>query len=234
MGVRTRAGVQLARAGSLYRRQARSALLLLTPTLLFFALLVYYPVVQAFLMSFFNWDLFKDTHPFVGLGNYRRLLSDPTFRHSVRNTFVYSVFTVGAGTVLALFAASLLNRDLRGAGLYKFIYYIPVISPLVASAVIWQWLYHPSQGLINYLLSFLGVNRIGWLVNPRYAMPAVIIMSVWGRLGFNVLIFLAGLKGIPSPLVTAQPARLGTRGEPAKTCSMAASTSCPCLRAVEM
>lgn len=186
------------RARSLYRRQAISALVLLAPTVLFFAVLVYYPMIQSLFMSFTNWDLFKEGYRFVGLDNYRRLITDRTFGVSVKNTFVYTVFTVGIGTALSLFVAGILNRDIRGGQVYRFIYYIPVISPLVASAVIWEWLYNPSQGLINYLLSFVGVQRIGWLVNPRYSLAAVILMSIWGNLGFHVLVFLAGLKGIPA------------------------------------
>jgi len=197
MAVPTHATSKVRRTGALYQRQARSAFLLLAPTILFFAVLVYYPMIQSFVMSFTNWDLFKDTYRFIGIDNYKRLLTDRTFRTSVRNTFVYSVSTVGVGTSLALFLANLLNRDIKGSHVYRFIYYIPVISPLVASAVIWEWLYNPSQGLINYLLSLVGVHRIGWLVDPHYSLAAVIIMSIWGSLGFNMLIFLAGLKGIP-------------------------------------
>jgi len=197
MAVPTHATSKVRRTGALYQRQARSAFLLLAPTILFFAVLVYYPMIQSFVMSFTNWDLFKDTYRFIGIDNYKRLLTDRTFRTSVRNTFVYSVSTVGVGTSLALFLANLLNRDIKGSHVYRFIYYIPVISPLVASAVIWEWLYNPSQGLINYLLSLVGVHRIGWLVDPHYSLAGVIIMSIWGSLGFNMLIFLAGLKGIP-------------------------------------
>src|SRR5687768_8335403 len=183
------------RPGTLYRRQSLAALLLLSPVILFFGLFIYYPIIEAFIMSFFNWDLFKDTSSFVGLDNYLRLLSDRTFLRSLQNTLVYTAFTVGVGTTLALIFATLLSRELKWNGIFKFIYYIPVITPLVASAVIWRWFYHPT-GLLNYLLSFLGFQRIGWLVDPAYAMSALIIMSVWGNLGFHMLIFLAGLKSI--------------------------------------
>ena len=185
-------------AQSLYHRQAISAMALLFPIMLFFVAVVYYPIVHALVMSFFEWDLFKTANPFVGLANYRKMFEDSTFLHSLLNTTVYTFFTVASGTLLALLLATLLNRDLRLGNLYRFLYYIPVITPLVASAVIWTWLYHPSHGLINYALSFLGIANIGWLVDPRSAMPAVIIMSVWQRLGFNMLIFLAGLKSIPT------------------------------------
>jgi ABC-type sugar transport system permease subunit len=183
------------RTGSLYWRQTMAAWLLLLPVILFFALLIYYPTIQAFIMSFSNWDLFRDSASFVGVDNYLRLLSDRNFLRSLQNTLVYTFFTVAIGAILALIFATLLSRDLKGNGIFKFIYYIPVITPLVASAVIWRWFYHPT-GLLNYLLSFLGFQRIGWLVDPAYAMPALIIMSIWGHLGFHMLIFLAGLKGI--------------------------------------
>ena len=179
-------------------RHSVMPIILLLPAIAFFVLLVYYPIVQAFIMSFFRWNLYDDVHKFLGLGNYQRLLNDPNFMISVRNTAVYTFFTVVVGTILALFFAVLLNRKLRLNSLYRFAYIVPIVIPVVTSAVVWEWLFHPSQGLINYFLSFLGVGRIGWLVDPRYALTAVIIVGIWGHLGFDMIIFLAGLKGIPT------------------------------------
>jgi ABC-type sugar transport system permease subunit len=199
--VESSAGNQRWRAGGRGRvavGQTATAYALLLPMLLFFAVLVYYPIAQALLMSFYRWELFDDVHKFLGLGNYIRLLHDQGFLLSLRNTAVYTFFNVTIGTVLALGLAILLNRNLWGNGIYRFIYVIPYVVPVVASAVVWEWLYHPSQGLINYLLSLVGIGRVGWLVDARYAMSAVIILGIWGHLGFDMIIFLAGLKAIPA------------------------------------
>ena len=149
-------------------------------------------------MSFFHWNLYDRVHPFAGLANYAHLFTDRGFLTALRNTALYTVFTVCIGTFLALVLALLLNRNLRFGSLYRFVYVIPLVVPVVASAVVWEWLFHPSRGLINYFLSFFGIGRIGWLVDPHFALAAVIIMGIWNHLGFDMIILLTGLKAIPA------------------------------------
>jgi multiple sugar transport system permease protein len=121
----------------------------------------------------------------------------------LRNTTVYVVGTVPAGIVLSLLLALAMNAPIRGIAIYRALFFIPVISSSVAVAVMWQWLFNTDFGLINYGLSFFGVHPIPWLTSTGWAMPAVIIMAIWKHLGYDMIIYLAGLQGIPSTLYEA-------------------------------
>jgi len=168
---------------------------LLAPTL--FGLLVgtLGPVLAAIGISFSNWDVI--TPPtFAGLENYQNLLKDPTFRKALMNTVYYVGVMVPVSTVLSLGLALLLNQKLRAITWYRTAYFLPVVSSTVAVALVWSWIYSKDFGLLNYVLRTLGLNPIAWLSSTRWAMPAVIIMGVWGILGEGMIIFLAGLQSI--------------------------------------
>ena len=154
------------------------------------------PVLGAIGISFTDWDVI--TPPiFAGLDNYQKLVDDPTFSKALVNTFYYVGVMVPISTVLALFFAFLLNQKLRGVTWYRTAYFLPVVSSTVAVALVWSWIYAKDFGLLNYLLRQVGVEPIGWLSSTTWAMPAVIMMAIWGNLGAGIIIFLAGLQAIP-------------------------------------
>jgi multiple sugar transport system permease protein len=154
------------------------------------------PVLAAIGISFTDWDII--TPPiFAGLDNYRRLIEDPTFSKALKNTLYYVGVMVPISTVLALLFAFLMNQKLRGVTWYRTAYFLPVVSSTVAVALVWSWIYAKDFGLLNFALRQVGMEPVGWLSSTTWAMPAVIIMGIWGNLGAGIVIFLAGLQSIP-------------------------------------
>lgn len=187
-------GRESAWARFLYKDTAWAFVLLL-PNIVCFLVFTLFPVVASFLLSFTSWDILSPIK-WVGLQNYIKLFQDPIFLKVLRNTLYYSVVSVPLTVVLSLFLALALDK-IPGKKVYRAAYFLPVISSMVAVAVVWQWMYNPEYGIINYLLRFFGIRGPNWLTSTVWAMPAVIITSVWKSLGFNMLIFLAGLQAIP-------------------------------------
>jgi len=189
-----------------YRRRQRNeaalAYLFLLPTLLGLLLFTIGPVIAGFLISFTNWNIFLPPQ-WVGFDNYTFLFTQDLPRKVFANTLYYTLINVPLNMTLALAVALLLNLQLRGVAFYRAIYFLPVISSTVAAALIWNWLYSPNFGPINYGLSAIGISGPPWLASTTWAMPAVILMSVWKGFGINMLIFLAGLQGIPQELLEA-------------------------------
>ncbi|MGQ9631312.1 MAG: carbohydrate ABC transporter permease [bacterium] len=183
---------------SLSAKTAISAVIMLIPIIVFFVLMVYYPIGWSFWLAFNKYDLFSRVAKFVGLANFAKLIMDPMFINSFVNTAYFTVSSVFLDVVLSLVLAVALERVTRLSGLYKFVYFIPVVSPMVVVSVLWLWLYEPQIGLLNHIISFFGIGKQKWLLDPRLAMPSLIAMSVWKGLGFNMIIFVAGLKGISS------------------------------------
>lgn len=178
-------------------REGFWAFLFLLPNLLGFLAFVFIPIIASFVLSFTDWDLLTPLR-WVGFDNYSRLLMEDTiFWRVLWNTIYFSVGTVPLGILIALLLAIALNQKVLGMKIFRAAYFIPFISSTVAVAVVWQWLYNPQFGLLNYLLSLVGIAGPNWLSSTRWAMPAVIIMSIWRGLGFNMLLYLAGLQGIP-------------------------------------
>lgn len=171
------------------------AIVLLLPNLLGFLIFTLLPVIASFLLSFTDWDMMKPIQ-FIGLQNYSDLFKDQIFIKVLWNTLYFSFVTVPIGIVLSLFLATALNQHIRGIKLYRAAYFLPVISSMVAVAVIWQWIYNPEYGVLNFLLSLVGIKGPSWLSSVTWAMPAVMLTSIWKGLGFNMLLFLAGLQGI--------------------------------------
>ena len=134
----------------------------------------------------------------VGLQNYRDLFSDALFIKALGNTVYYTFSVVPLSLFWALFFALFLNGKIRGVKVYRIIYFLPVVSSVVAIALTWGWLYNPEFGLVNYVLSFFHIKGPGWIADTSWSMPAVIIMSVWQGLGYPIIIFLSGLKNIPT------------------------------------
>ena len=189
-------------------KEARAAWWLLAPALgaivLFFAL----PVVAGFLLSFTDFDLYAIADPgnarFVGLGNYARLLRDPLFWKALGNTFLLVAVGGPLNLAVALGGALLVNSRLaRLRGLYRTIFFAPVVTTLVAVAVVWRALYHPRFGLFNQILGLFGIPEIDWLGHPRWAMFAIVLLSVWRSFGYSLVILVAGLQAIPETLYEA-------------------------------
>lgn len=174
-----------------------SALLFLSPTLVIFTAFILFPVFFSFYLSFHSWNMFSGDTTFVGLENYSRMIQDAEFWQVLGNTAVYTFGTIPMNMALSLWVAYLLNKKLRGKKFLRTAFFAPVIISPVAAAVIWRWMYDPNFGLVNYLISFLGIGSINWLNEPTAAMFALIIMGVWKTFGINMILFSAGLQGIP-------------------------------------
>lgn len=171
------------------------ATVMLLPNIVGFLMFLLLPVLATFVISFSNWDMI-DAFKFNGITNYKHLTEDPVFHQVLGNTFYFTLVSVPIGIALSLLLAVFLNQKLRFIRFYRAAFFLPVISSMVAVSVIWQWIYNPEFGLLNYALSFLGIDGPTWLTSASWAMPAVIATSIWKSLGFNMLIFLAGLQSI--------------------------------------
>ncbi len=181
----------------LRRQETIAGYLFLLPNILGFLVFSSIPVVATFTISLLDWDLIRAPR-FVGIDNYVKLLTDDAvFRKVLFNTAYYVVGTVPAGIVLSLLLALAMNANVRGIAIFRVIFFIPVISASVAVAVMWRWLYNTDYGLINLMLTSIGLKAVPWLASTTWAMPAVILMAIWKSLGYNMVIFLAGLQSIP-------------------------------------
>jgi multiple sugar transport system permease protein len=174
-----------------------SALAFLSPTLLVLSAFVFFPVVFSFYLSFHTWHMFSASATFVGLGNYSAIVKNPEFWSVLKNTAYYTLGTVPLNMVISLGVAFFLNKKLAGKKFLRTAFFAPVVMSSVAAAVIWRWVYEPSFGLLNYFLSWFGIPAVNWLNNPTSAMFALIAMGVWKSFGFNMVLFSAGLQGIP-------------------------------------
>jgi len=169
----------------------------ISPGVIFYLMVTIIPMIWGFWISFHKWSIIWPAHPWVGLANYRALLTEDLFWTSLRNTAVYTAGVVPVEVALALMVALLLNTKLRGRGIFRLLYYLPVVTPLSISAVIWQWIYHPHVGLLNWLMRVLRLPTHDWLQEIGTAMLAVVIVGIWSGVGYRMVIFLAALQGIP-------------------------------------
>jgi multiple sugar transport system permease protein len=185
-------------------RKNWSAYLFLAPGLIHFAIFTLFAVSFAFYISFHDWNIIQPAKPFVGLDNYIRLFKDPRFLRAVTNTLTFMV-GVPLNLMAGLAVALLLNTKVRGQAIYRTLFYIPVVTPLVVSSIIWKWVYQGDYGLLNYYLLKFGLidHKIVWLADPDLALPALIIMMIWGGTGGTMVIYLAGLQSIPEEMYDA-------------------------------
>jgi multiple sugar transport system permease protein len=185
-----------ARRGDLARGEALVAWLFLLPSLVLFGVFTAWPVVSAFLISFQHWDLFNPPK-FALFDNYIALWNDPIFRKVLGNTGYYVAAAVPLQMLCGLLCALGLNRGVPGQAALRVIYFLPVVTSTVAAGLVWAWLFNSNFGLINMGLSLAGATDLPkWLVSSRWAMPAVITVSVWQSLGYSMVLFLAGLQNI--------------------------------------
>jgi multiple sugar transport system permease protein len=190
------------------RREARAGLAFIAPALGLIVLFFVVPVVAGFLLAATDFDIYGigdfSTARFVGPGNFAALLHDPVFWKALGNTFYFVLVGGPLSVAVSLGAAMLVNaRLVRLRGFFRTVYFAPVVTTMVAVAVVWRYLYHPRFGLLNQILALLGLPDVNWLGDPRWAMPAIILMAVWKNFGYNMLIFIAGLQNIPEDLYEA-------------------------------
>lgn len=155
------------------------------------------PLVFALYLAFHSWSIVTPARPFVGFANFREVLRDHIYWNAMKNTVVY-LLHIPFGMALSMAIALALNRQVRGITVWRAVYYLPAITSSVVTSIMWKWMYNPEFGLFNYLLGWVGLGPYPWLTRPGWAMLSLIIMTVWQNMGQNMLIFLAGLQGIPS------------------------------------
>lgn len=180
----------------------------IAPALGLIAVFFFLPMAAALLLGFTDFDIYAlgrlDRLRWVGLENYRRLLADPLFWQALVNTAYFVVLGGPLSVLVSLGTALLVNHRLaRWRGVFRSLLFLPVVTTLVAVAVVWRYLYQPRQGLLNHLLGLAGLPPIDWLGDPHWAMPAIILMAVWKNFGFNMVVFVAGLQSIPRRLYEA-------------------------------
>lgn len=177
-------------------RETWTAYGLLLPILVFFIAFQYYPILKSVVISFMEYGLLLPEAPWVGLQNYIRQFQDPLFLSALWNTLIFVAAAVGVGVTLALFFAVLVERTGRWAKIYRTLYFIPVVTSLMATSMIWRWLYAPN-GLINFLLTTFGIEAQPWLLGESLALPALIVLTIWKNIGFDLVLFSAALQSIP-------------------------------------
>ncbi len=170
-------------------------LILLFPNLLIFLIFTVFPVVATLGISFTSWDLLGSME-WIGIKNYVELFQDETFLKVTGNTFYFTAVSVPLCLIISFLMAVLLDSKIKFLKLWRAIYFLPVISSMVVVAIVWNWLYNPQFGLVNYFLSLIGIEGPAWLSDTTWAMPAVIITNIWKNMGYNMMLFLAGLQSI--------------------------------------
>jgi ABC-type sugar transport systems, permease components len=191
------------RRGAIQKRIALTGMIFAAPAVLYVLVFNVFPVIYAFYLSFTNYSPIARQGPQIqGLDSYRTVLASGQFWNAMGVTIQYTLEVVPPSIILAIALALLANRPLRGIGLFRAMVYLPRIVSLTAASLVWLWLYS-DQGLFNYLVSLLGIDKIEWLNSPALALHAVAVMRIWKALGGNMVLFLAGLQVIPGDLYEA-------------------------------
>jgi len=185
-----------------WNQEAVEGYVCILPWLIGFVAFVAGPMIAALVISFTRWSLLEPPQ-WIGFQNYQRLFADPMFYNTIRNTAFISFLAVPLQLVLALLIAMALNEKLRGITIYRTIFYLPSQMPIVASALLWLWVFNPDFGLANALLHTVGLPGLGWLFDPNLSKPSIILITLWGGIGTPLIIFLAGLQSVPDSLYEA-------------------------------
>lgn len=176
--------------------------LFLLPAALVLVIFFFIPFFQTFVLSFFDYSNSLYNPNFIGFENYVKLFQSPIFYKVLLNTFIYLFVAVPVLAILPLFLAILINQKIRGITLYKILIYLPVIVSIVVAAIAFKWLY-ADEGILNYIVTSLGFERIGWLTDPRWSLYSVIIVTIWKGIGYYMMIYLAALMSVPQELYEA-------------------------------
>ncbi len=178
--------------------ESLAAWIFILPALLGTFIFIIIPVICSFGLSFTKWDLLNPVQ-FAGLQNYIEIFNEPLFGKILLNTVVFAVSTSILGVIIPLILAVILNSKIRGSEFYKTAYFLPFITPMIVIGIVWQWIFDPNIGLLNKLLHL----HINWLYDTHWALPALIIVSVWKLIGYNMIIFLSSLSGISNSMFEA-------------------------------
>ena len=184
--------------GNLTNNERFAGWVFILPALVGTLIFIIIPVICSFGLSFAKWDLLNHIQ-FVGLANYREIFSEALFYKILLNTIVFALATSVLGVIIPLVLACILNSKIRGAEFYKTAYFLPFITPMIVIGVVWEWIFDPNIGLLNHILHL----HINWLYDTHFAMPALIIVSVWKLIGYNMVIFLSSLSGISQSMFEA-------------------------------
>jgi len=192
--------------GKYDKKEVRTALIFILPTLLFIFSFLIYPVIYAFYISLFDLDLRRPNYaPFIGLGNYIYAFQSEYFFASIRNTIIYATGTISLSMLLGLGISILMNEEVKGIKIFRSLLLLPWATPPIVAALMWKWIFHPDFGLVNGLLLQLGIlqDRVSWLGNPTTAMLALILTDVWMSTPFVVLMILPFIQSIPPSIMEA-------------------------------
>lgn len=190
-------GVMRAFIGRMHRRHYLHAYVFIAPVLVLFGLFRVWPSLQTLHYSFFKVELLKGRLTFVGLQNFADLVQDEIFRGATFHTLIYAAAIVPIAAAMGMILAVILNEEFPLRELFKAIYFAPMVTSTVAAAVVWWWLYNPQYGLFNVILRLMHLPALPWLLSSRLALPSVIIFSIWKTLGYNMVIYVAGLQAVP-------------------------------------
>jgi raffinose/stachyose/melibiose transport system permease protein len=187
------------------RQQARYAVLFIAPALLIYLVFMIYPFLNTIYFSFTNWNGVAPQKEWVGLSNYARILGDGAALKALVNNVVWVILGTVSPVVLGLFEALLVWSGVRGSLLFRTLYFLPFVLPLVVVGIVWQWIYHPLFGIVNTVLDGVGLDALsrGWLADPHTALYAVLIAAIWGQTGFCFLILHASLQNVDMSTVEA-------------------------------
>ena len=183
---------------NLFNNQSYAAWVFILPAIIGTLIFIIIPVICSFGLSFSKWDLLGPV-TFVGLDNYINLFQEPLFYKILLNTIVFAVSTSVLGVIIPLALAAILNSKIRGSEFYKTAYFLPFITPMIVIGVVWEWIFDPNIGMLNHLLHM----HINWLYDTHFAMPALIMVSVWKLIGYNMIIFLSALSAVNQSLFEA-------------------------------
>ena len=191
------------RRGTVWRREALDGYLLAAPAILGLIIFTAYPVLYTFYLSFTEYNFVRDPN-WIGLANYKEmLLEDELFRKSLASTLYYVALSIPLTLIVSFLVALLLNQGVRGISVYRTIWYLPALVPAAAAAALWRWILNRDFGIVNELLYRLNLPTPGWLVEPEWTIPTLALVALWTGLGGTMLIFLAGLQGVPTHLYEA-------------------------------
>lgn len=183
---------------NIFNNERIAGWIFILPALLGTLIFIVIPVICSFGLSFTKWDLLNPIR-FVGLDNYKEIFSEALFFKIFWNTVVFAISTSVLGVIIPLILACILNSKIRGSEFYKTAYFLPFITPMIVIGVVWEWIFDPNIGLLNHILHL----HINWLYDTHFAMPALIIVSVWKLIGYNMVIFLSSLSGISQSMFEA-------------------------------
>jgi multiple sugar transport system permease protein len=185
------------------KQESRAAFLFILPAFLLLLLFIFYPMISAFVFSFQNYNLIGSTSTFTGLSNYEKLLSDSAFLSSIWHSFYFAIIVIPVQTAIALALALLIKGKFRGVGLFRTLYFLPVVVSFAIASTLFRFIYNKDYGMLNVILKGLGLPTFDFLSNPDISMIGIIILCIWKAMGFFMIIFLAGLNNIPDSLYEA-------------------------------